>query len=73
MVAPKGTPKEIVVKLDTAFHKAMDTPDFQETLDRLVATKGYRGPEELDAYLQGVIANFGNVLDQLGIPTAKSQ
>lgn len=72
IVAPAGTPEPIVEKLDAAFKEAMDTPEFEQTLQNLMTTKQYRGHEELTAYLHEVKDEFGGIIADLGIPTAFS-
>ncbi|MCT7376715.1 Bug family tripartite tricarboxylate transporter substrate binding protein [Chelativorans salis] len=69
IVAPAGTPEPIIAKLDDAFHGAMETPEFKETLTKLIAAKEYRGHTELTAYLKKVKENFAGIIADLGIPT----
>jgi len=50
--APKGTPLPIVKKLDEAFRKAMDDPEFIKVMDSLEVAIGYRNSEDTKLFLE---------------------
>jgi tripartite-type tricarboxylate transporter receptor subunit TctC len=65
--APKGTPKEIVDKLNKAIHEAVAMKDVQEQFAKL-GIEGYAStPEELTQRLTDDIANLNAVVDKAGI------
>jgi tripartite-type tricarboxylate transporter receptor subunit TctC len=52
MVSPKGTALSIVRKLDDAFAKTMDDPEFSQVVERLALQKDYRNHEEAKTFLE---------------------
>ena len=70
MVAPKGTPKEIVGKLADALSKALDDPKVQERYDELgssVPTADERGPAGLQKLVETEIARITPVIKAAGV------
>lgn len=67
IAAPKGTPLPIIKKLDEAFHKAMDDPEFVKTITSMEFTVTYRNHEELKKYLDDAYNRFAVMLKKLGI------
>jgi tripartite-type tricarboxylate transporter receptor subunit TctC len=53
--APKGTPQPIVNKLDEAFHKAMDEPEFTRTMAQLDLDIQYRNSEQTKKISPGAV------------------
>ena len=51
-VAPKGTPLPIVKKLDEAFRKAMDDPEFTKVMETLALAVSYRNSEDTRRFVE---------------------
>lgn len=51
LVAPKGTPKEIVTKLHDVFKAAMETQDLKDKAAKINLPLKYMGPEDLQKYM----------------------
>ncbi len=58
VVAPPGTPKEIVDKLNAAIRQAVDLPDIREHLEALGADPASGTPEEFSAYIASETAQW---------------
>jgi tripartite-type tricarboxylate transporter receptor subunit TctC len=67
IAAPKGTPEPIIKKLDQAFKKAMDDPQFVQTINNLEFDVAYRNSADTKAYLDDAYNRFGELLKKLGI------
>lgn len=67
IAAPKGTPLPVIKKLDEAFHKAMDDPEFVKTITSMEFAVTYRNHEELKRYLDDAYNRFAVMLKKLGI------
>jgi len=70
MVAPKGTPKEIVGRLADALSKALDDPKVQERYDELgssVPTADERGPAGLQKLVETEMARITPVIKAAGV------
>jgi len=65
--APKGTPKEIVTKLNTAIREVLAMKDVQQQLDKLSIEGVPSSPEELMQRLKDDAANLNMVVDKAGI------
>lgn len=65
--APKGTPKEIVEKLNKAIREAVAMKDVQEQFAKLGIEAHASTPEELTKRLTDDIANLNAVVDKAGI------
>ncbi len=73
MLAPKGTPKEIVAKLAAALDKALDDPAVIKRIVDLggsVPTKAERGSAHLAEVLKADVARWNPIL-KAAMPTAK--
>lgn len=68
IAAPKGTPPSIVNRLDEAFRKAMDDPEFIETLRKLENEIIYRNATDLKKYLEEEHARLEKIIRELKIP-----
>jgi tripartite-type tricarboxylate transporter receptor subunit TctC len=69
MVAtPKGTPSPIVKKLEEAFHKAMEDPEFIQTMEKMEIEVTYRNSEDTKKYLEEAYARLGKMILELKIP-----
>jgi tripartite-type tricarboxylate transporter receptor subunit TctC len=70
MVAPKGTPKEIVGRLADALSKSLDDPKVQERYDELgssVPTANERGPAGLQQLVESEVARITPVIKAAGV------
>jgi tripartite-type tricarboxylate transporter receptor subunit TctC len=67
IVAPAGTPHEILIKLNTAAQKALADPDTLQRFADLGMTNGTSSPEGLDAYITSEIAKWSKVIKDAGI------
>lgn len=66
--APKGTPKDIVDKLNKAMRDVLAMKDVQEQFAKLSIEASPSSPEELMQRLKDDIANLNVVVDKAGIP-----
>jgi len=66
--APKGTPPSIVKKLDEAFRKGMDDPEFIQAMGKLEIEVGYRNSEDLKKYLEEAYIRLGKMIRELKLP-----
>lgn len=71
IAAPKGTPLPIIQKLDDAFRKGMDDPQFIKTLTDMEFTISYRNPADTRKYLEDAYKRFGEMIKKLGIQKEK--
>ncbi len=67
LATPKGTPPEVVKKLDDSFRKAMDDPQFIQTIEGYEFTVFYRNSDDLQKYLDDGYKKFGEMMKRLGI------
>jgi tripartite-type tricarboxylate transporter receptor subunit TctC len=67
IAAPKGTPPEIVKKLDEALHKAMEDPEFIKTIQNLEFDVSYRNSEDTKKYLEDAYNRFALMIKKLNI------
>lgn len=66
--APKGTPKQIIDKLDDAFHKAMADPEFISVMARVEFEPSYRNSVDTRKYLEDAYVRIGRMIQELKIP-----
>jgi tripartite-type tricarboxylate transporter receptor subunit TctC len=72
IVAPAGTPKEIVERLHLELKQVLELPDIKAEFARTGRiTVGYPGLDELQHFMRAEIARLGSVVEKAGI--AKSQ
>ena len=62
LMAPAGTPRDIVAKLDAETRKALADPGARERLEALGAVVTTSTPDELSAFLRSEIAKWGQVI-----------
>jgi tripartite-type tricarboxylate transporter receptor subunit TctC len=67
IVAPAGTPHEILAKLNAAARQALAVPDTRRRLAQLGMSNGSSSPEEFDAYIKSEIAKWGQVIKDADI------
>ena len=70
VVAPAGTPRDIVVNLNSELKRQLVTPDTQRRFVELGMSSETSTPEELDAYIKSEIAKWSKVIKGANIPAA---
>jgi tripartite-type tricarboxylate transporter receptor subunit TctC len=68
IVAPAGTPRAVVTRLNAEIHRSLQTADLRARLDSDGAQPAPGTPEEFAAFIQTEIARWGEVLKRAGIP-----
>jgi tripartite-type tricarboxylate transporter receptor subunit TctC len=63
MVAPPGTPKEVVAHANKAFSAALQAPDVKEKFAEQGATPGGWSPERTAAFVRNESARWGRVIN----------
>jgi tripartite-type tricarboxylate transporter receptor subunit TctC len=71
LAAPKGTPAPVIKKLDESFRKAMDDPQFVQTIANLEFDVTYKGSADLKNYLDDAYNRFSDMIVKLNLPKAK--
>lgn len=71
--APKGTPQHIIDKLDNAFRKAMDDPEFAATMAKVEFEPAYRNSADTKKYLEDAYKRIGRMIHELKIPREEGQ
>jgi tripartite-type tricarboxylate transporter receptor subunit TctC len=67
VLAPAGTPRPIIDRLNGELRRAMSAPDFQPRLADLATEPRTGTPEEFSAYLREEIAKWADVIRKAGI------
>ena len=67
LLAPAGTPRAIVEKLNLESMKAMHSPDLRERLEALGGEPASGSPEETAAFLKREYEQWGRVIREAGI------
>ena len=71
--APKGTPAPILNKLADAFHKAMEDPEFIQTMQKMEMKILYRDSKDAEKYLNDAVRNLREAIKELNIPRETSK
>jgi len=71
--APKGTPQPIIDKLDNAFRKAMDDPEFVSVMAKVEFEPSYRTSADAIKYLEEAYGRIGRMIHDLKIPKEDDQ
>jgi len=66
VMAPKGTPKEIITFLNTAINKVINLPEVKEVWLQQGAIPLVKTPDEFDAYLRKDIEKWADVVKVSG-------
>ena len=66
LVAPRGTPPDVVAKLNTATIRAMKEPDVADKLEKLGAVSKPLSPAEFSAFVRAEVEKWGAVVRQSG-------
>jgi tripartite-type tricarboxylate transporter receptor subunit TctC len=67
IVAPPGTPKHIVEKINADVNEALRQPELQERLKKLSAEVFGGSVERTGKYLQDEVARWGGVIKAAGV------
>jgi tripartite-type tricarboxylate transporter receptor subunit TctC len=67
LMAPKGTPKAVVDKLNAEVNKVLNRPETKEAWAKQGAIPLNMSPAEFDAYLRKDIEKWANVIEKAGI------
>jgi tripartite-type tricarboxylate transporter receptor subunit TctC len=70
VVAPTGTPRDVLVKLNGAARKALASSDTKQRLEELGMSNGSSTPEGFDAYIKSEIAKWSQVIKDANIQPA---
>jgi tripartite-type tricarboxylate transporter receptor subunit TctC len=66
IVAPKGTPKDVIARLHAEIVKAESLPDVRQKLHELGAEPVGNSPEEAEAHIRAEIAKWKSVIEESG-------
>lgn len=67
LVAPAGTPRDIVMRLNTATHQAVATPAFRAKLESLSAASAVGTPEQFAAQARALLERYRRVARESNI------
>src|SRR4051812_37025147 len=67
MLAPAGTPKETIARLNAEVRKAVGDPDVRAKLENLGFTVRGSSPEELGTLTREQFAKYARVMKEMGI------
>ena len=71
LVAPAGTPREVLMRINAETKKIVATKDFQERFDKLgMIPDQDRTPDEINAYIKSEIAKWAKVIQDAGVKPA---
>jgi tripartite-type tricarboxylate transporter receptor subunit TctC len=70
LLAPAGTPKEIIDRLNAATVKALNTPELKQKLQRAGMDAQPTSPDEFTALVRSEISKWRKVVEQANIPHA---
>lgn len=68
VVAPEGTPPEILEKMAAIIEEATKDPATQERLATLGATPGFKGPADFTSYIENELVKWGEIVTEAQIP-----
>jgi tripartite-type tricarboxylate transporter receptor subunit TctC len=68
VAAPKGVPISIVKKLDDAFRKGMEDPEFTQAMAKIDIEAAYRNSEDTRKYIDEAYVRFGKLLKEVPLP-----
>ena len=63
IAVPKGVPKPILDKLEEAFKKSMNDPEFLDILKKVYVTPVYRTPEEYKKEIEDIYKVYEGILN----------
>ena len=66
IVAPKGTPKEIITRINSEVNRALETPEVKEKMLRQGAVATPRTPEQFGEFIRNEVAKWSKVVKASG-------
>ncbi len=66
VVVPAGTPREVIVRLNTEINRAISTPDMRERFDQLGAIPAPITPEDFSTHIRSEIEKWAKVVKASG-------
>jgi tripartite-type tricarboxylate transporter receptor subunit TctC len=67
VLAPAGTPRDVLNKLNAEIQKALAAPDMKERLANLGNEPMFMSPEEFDQFLKQEFSTLGDVMRASGV------
>ncbi|MGE5576815.1 MAG: Bug family tripartite tricarboxylate transporter substrate binding protein [Syntrophothermus sp.] len=67
IAVPKGTPEPVIKKLEQAFKKAMETPEFRDFARQMGADIEFRGAREFDEFIAEQDKELAALMEQIGL------
>ena len=65
LAAPKGTPQDVIQKLNESFKKAMDDPEFQAKAKEMSVILSYLGSKDFGALMARDDEFFGKLIKEM--------
>jgi len=71
LIAPAGTPRDVVMRINAETRKIVATKDFQERFDKLgMILDQDRTPDEINAYVKSEMSKWAKVIQDAGVKPA---
>ncbi|WP_240548576.1 tripartite tricarboxylate transporter substrate binding protein [Cobetia sp. 4B] len=67
LAVPKGTPEDVVSTLESAYHSAYETPEFQKWITGVGVTPSWLGADEVNAWIEDYQQKTFTAMDELGL------
>ena len=67
LMVPAGTPREVILRLNQAFHKVAALPEVKEKVASLGSDLAPSSPEEFDAFVKRELSVWSKVVKDVGI------
>jgi len=67
IVAPKGTPKDVIDQWSAVFKQAAENPDLLAQMDAKGTGVSYQGPDEYRAWADGLYGDFETIAIKIGM------
>jgi len=71
VAAPKGTPQPMIKRLEEAFHKGIEDPNYRKLMAQMEAPVAFVGSEDLMKYFEKHYSEVGALAAKLNIPKEK--
>ncbi len=71
LAAPKGTPPEVIAKLEDAAKKAAESKEFKDASDKIGFTPAYLGKDKFADLIASDDKTISKLMDELGVKKAK--
>jgi tripartite-type tricarboxylate transporter receptor subunit TctC len=68
LAGPKGLPPHVIKKLDEAFHKAMEDPEFIQIMAKAEMTIAYRNSADLTKVVEQLYVSIGKMIVDFKLP-----